>query len=165
MLHPDIYQKFEARKRQVFQVKGVVQHQTTQHAHGLLGRWALVQADPAQLLQEPTLREEVFGPFAVLSTFSSEAQLGELIGALGGQLTCSVFCAAPEQISLALQNTLSQKAGRVILNGVPTGVSVDLAMHHGGPYPASSDARFTAVGPDSILRFTKEVCWQFHHES
>jgi NADP-dependent aldehyde dehydrogenase len=163
MLHPDIYQKFEARKRQVFQVKGVVQHQTTQHAQGLLGRWALVQADPAQLLQEPTLREEVFGPFAVLSTFSTEAQLGELFGVLGGQLTCSVFCAAPEQISPALQNTISQKAGRVILNGVPTGVSVDLAMHHGGPYPASSDARFSAVGPDSILRFTKEVCWQFHH--
>jgi NADP-dependent aldehyde dehydrogenase len=99
----------------------------------------------------------------VLSTFSTEAQLGELFGVLGGQLTCSVFCAAPEQISPALQNTISQKAGRVILNGVPTGVSVDLAMHHGGPYPASSDARFSAVGPDSILRFTKEVCWQFHH--
>ena len=163
MLHPDIYQKFEARKRQVFQVKGVVQHQTTQHAQGLLGRWTLVQANPTQLLQEPTLREEVFGPFAVLSTFSTEAQLGELFAALGGQLTCSVFCAAPEQISPALQNTINQKAGRVILNGVPTGVSVDLAMHHGGPYPASSDARFSAVGPDSILRFTKEVCWQFHH--
>ena len=163
MLHPDIYQKFEARKRQVFQVKGVVQHQTTQHAQGLLGRWTLVQANPTQLLQEPTLREEVFGPFAVLSTFSTEAQLGELFGVLGGQLTCSVFCAATEQISLALQNIISQKAGRVILNGVPTGVSVDLAMHHGGPYPASSDARFSAVGPDSILRFTKEVCWQFHH--
>ncbi|TAF90964.1 MAG: aldehyde dehydrogenase family protein [Flavobacteriia bacterium] len=163
MLHPDIYQKFEARKRQVFQLKGLVQYQTTQNAQGLLGRWALVQSDLTQLLQEPTLRDEVFGPFAVLCSFSTEAQLGELFEVLGGQLTCSVFSAVPAQISPVLQNTLSQKAGRVILNGVPTGVSVDVAMHHGGPYPASSDVRFSAVGPDSILRFTKEVCWQFHH--
>lgn len=163
MLHPDIYQKFEARKRQVFQVKGMVQHQTTQAASGLLGRWALVQANLAQLLIEPTCLEEVFGPFAVLSAFSTEAQLAELYAQLGGQLTCSVFCADPQRVSLLLQNTLNQKTGRVILNNVPTGVSVDIAMHHGGPYPASSDARFSAVGPDSILRFTKEVCWQFHH--
>ena len=58
---------------------------------------------------------------------------------------------------------MNDKVGRVILNGVPTGVSVVEAMHHGGAYPASSDARFTAVGPDSILRFTKEVSWQFNH--
>jgi NADP-dependent aldehyde dehydrogenase len=58
---------------------------------------------------------------------------------------------------------LQEKAGRIIINGVPTGVSVDHAMQHGGPYPASSDARFSAVGTDSLLRFTKEVCWQLQH--
>jgi NADP-dependent aldehyde dehydrogenase len=163
MLHPDIYQKFEARKRQVFQVKGIVQHQTTQQASGLLGRWALVQSDFAQLLQEATLLEEVFGPFAVLSFFSKTKQLADLFDLLGGQLTCSVFCASPPKIALALQQMLHLKAGRIIVNGVPTGVSIDHAMHHGGPYPASSDARFSAVGTDSILRFTKEVCWQFQH--
>jgi NADP-dependent aldehyde dehydrogenase len=163
MLHPDIYQKFEARKRQVFQVKGIVQHQTTQQASGLLGRWALVQSDFAQLLQEATLLEEVFGPFAVLSFFSKTKQLADLFDLLGGQLTCSVFCASPSKIALALQQMLHLKAGRIIVNGVPTGVSIDHAMHHGGPYPASSDARFSAVGTDSILRFTKEVCWQFQH--
>lgn len=163
MLHPDIYQKFEARKRQFFQLKGMVQQQTTQQASGLLGRWALVQASFSQLLQEPTLLEEVFGPFAVLSAFSSQEQLAKLFDALGGQLTCSVFCTDSKQIVPSFQQMLQNKSGRVILNGVPTGVSVDSAMHHGGPYPASSDVRFTAVGTDSILRFTKEVCWQFHH--
>ena len=163
MLHPDIYQKFEARKRQVLQLKGMVQQQTTQQASGLLGRWALVQSNFAQLLHEPTLLEEVFGPFAVLSAFSTQVQLAELFDVLGGQLTCSVFCTEPRQIGPSLQQMLHHKAGRIILNDVPTGVSVDHAMHHGGPYPASSDARFSAVGTDSILRFTKEVCWQFNH--
>ena len=163
MLHPDIYQKFEARKRQVLQLKGLVQQQTTQQASGLLGRWALVQSNFAQLLHEPTLLEEVFGPFAVLSAFSTQVQLAELFDVLGGQLTCSVFCTEPQQIGPSLQQMLHHKTGRIILNGVPTGVSVDHAMHHGGPYPASSDARFSAVGTDSILRFTKEVCWQFNH--
>ena len=163
MLHPDIYQKFEARKRQVLQLKGRVQQQTTQQASGLLGRWALVQSNFAQLLHEPTLLEEVFGPFAVLSAFSTQGQLAELFDVLGGQLTCSVFCTEPRQIGPSLQQMLHHKAGRIILNDVPTGVSVDHAMHHGGPYPASSDARFSAVGTDSILRFTKEVCWQFNH--
>jgi NADP-dependent aldehyde dehydrogenase len=163
MLHPDIYQKFEARKRQIFQLKGAVQHQTTQQAGGLLGRWALVQTNFTQLLEEPTLLEEVFGPFAVLSAFSTQAQLAELFDQLGGQLTGSVFCADVQHIALSLQQMLHQKTGRIVINGVPTGVSVDHAMQHGGPYPASSDARFSAVGTDSILRFTKEVCWQFNH--
>ncbi|MEY4992585.1 MAG: hypothetical protein RI948_1467 [Bacteroidota bacterium] len=163
MLHPDIYQKFEARKRQVFQLKGIVQHQTTQQANGLLGRWGLVQSIFTQLLQEPTLLEEVFGPFAVLSSFSTQTQLADLFDLLGGQLTCSVFCTDVQHIALPLQQMLQEKAGRIIINGVPTGVSVDHAMQHGGPYPASSDARFSAVGTDSLLRFTKEVCWQLQH--
>lgn len=163
MLHPDIYQKYEARKRQILQLKGVVQHQTTQQASGLLGRWALVQTNFTQLLEEPTLLEEVFGPFAVLSVFSTQAELAKLFDLLGGQLTCSVFCTDAQDIALPLQQLLQEKAGRIVVNGVPTGVSVDHAMQHGGPYPASSDARFSAVGTDSILRFTKEVCWQFHH--
>jgi NADP-dependent aldehyde dehydrogenase len=55
---------------------------------------------------------------------------------------------------------LTQKVGRIILNDVPTGVRVVEAMHHGGPFPASSDVRFTAVGPDSIFRFQKYVSIQ-----
>lgn len=95
--------------------------------------------------------------------FSTQAELAKLFDLLGGQLTCSVFCTDAQDIALPLQQLLQEKAGRIVVNGVPTGVSVDHAMQHGGPYPASSDARFSAVGTDSILRFTKEVCWQFHH--
>ena len=162
MLHPDIYQKFEARKRLVFQIKGVTKHQSSQNAAGILGRWGLAQTNLELLLKEPNLLEEVFGPFAVLCPFENEAQLELLFDQIAGQLTTSVFTKNTASINPTLTHFINEKVGRVILNSVPTGVSVVEAMHHGGAYPASSDARFTAVGPDSILRFTKEVSWQFH---
>jgi NADP-dependent aldehyde dehydrogenase len=163
MLHPDIFQRFEARKRQVFQIKGVTKHQSNQNAIGILGRWGLAQTELALLLQEATLLEEVFGPFAVLCPFENEVQLELLFNQIAGQLTTSIFTKNTAAINPTLSHFIDEKVGRVILNSVPTGVSVVEAMHHGGAYPASSDARFTAVGHDSILRFTKEVSWQYHH--
>ena len=163
MLHPDIFQKFEARKRQVFQIKGITKHQSSQNAIGILGRWGLAKAELELLLKEPSLLEEVFGPFAVLCPFENEAQLELLFEQIAGQLTTSVFTKNAASINPTLTHFINEKVGRVILNSVPTGVSVVEAMHHGGAYPASSDARFTAVGTDSILRFTKEVSWQYHH--
>jgi len=59
-------------------------------------------------------------------------------------------------LDVSLEQVIIENVGRIIINSVPTGVSVAEAMHHGGPYPASSDARFTAVGPDSILRLPKK---------
>jgi NADP-dependent aldehyde dehydrogenase len=55
---------------------------------------------------------------------------------------------------------LSTKAGRLIFNGYPTGVEVGYAMHHGGPYPATTDAKFTSVGAAAIYRFARPVCYQ-----
>ncbi|HEV3222750.1 MAG TPA: aldehyde dehydrogenase (NADP(+)), partial [Puia sp.] len=55
---------------------------------------------------------------------------------------------------------LTGKAGRLIFNGVPTGVEVSYAMVHGGPFPATTDARSTSVGADAIKRFLRPVCFQ-----
>jgi NADP-dependent aldehyde dehydrogenase len=60
---------------------------------------------------------------------------------------------------------LETKAGRVIFNGFPTGVEVSHAMHHGGPYPATADAKFTSVGTAAIYRFLRPVCYQNFPES
>ena len=60
----------------------------------------------------------------------------------------------------AVLDALRRKVGRLIANGVPTGVEVSPAMVHGGPYPAASDARFSAVGATSILRWVRPACWQ-----
>ena len=55
---------------------------------------------------------------------------------------------------------LKDKCGRFVVNGVPTGVEVALSMHHGGPYPATTDSRFTSVGADGIKRFARPICFQ-----
>jgi NADP-dependent aldehyde dehydrogenase len=60
----------------------------------------------------------------------------------------------------ALLAVLTRKAGRLVFNGFPTGVEVCAAMHHGGPYPATTDARFTSVGTAAIARFARPICYQ-----
>jgi NADP-dependent aldehyde dehydrogenase len=60
----------------------------------------------------------------------------------------------------ALLPTLERKAGRLLVNGWPTGVEVCDAMVHGGPFPATSDSRTTSVGTAAILRFLRPVCYQ-----
>src|SRR5437764_14830876 len=80
---------------------------------------------------------------------------------LDGQLTCSLIA---EQNELKgyydLMEIIKGKCGRFIFNGVPTGVEVCLSMQHGGPFPATTDARFTSVGADGIKRFARPVAYQ-----
>ena len=64
-----------------------------------------------------------------------------------------------------LIDLLTQRAGRLLVNGFPTGVEVCHAMVHGGPFPASTDARFTSVGTAAIERFLRPICLQnYPHE-
>jgi NADP-dependent aldehyde dehydrogenase len=162
MLHPDIFAKYEARKRQVFQVKSMKRHESLAPIQGIEARWALAETTLQNLSAAEAAHEEVFGPFAVICSYQELSACTALLQKLGGQLTATVFAADPTAIDPALLFQLQTQVGRLIFNGVPTGVRVLETMHHGGPYPASSDARFSAVGPDSIKRFTKEVCFQQH---
>ena len=112
-------------------------------------------------LANPRLSQEIFGPDTLLVRCPSTEDYSRATSALDGHLTASLF--GNEQdfvVQSALITLLEQKAGRLILNGFPTGVEVSHAMVHGGPYPATSDARFTAVGPNAIYRFARPVCFQ-----
>lgn len=120
----------------------------------------LVEVTAAGFLAEESLRHEVFGPFAVMVRYASADEIPSVLRALGGQLTASVFGATDEIRSSRLLELLPEIAGRVIVNGVPTGVEVGSAMQHGGPWPASSDSRFTAVGSAALLRFVRPVAFQ-----
>jgi len=88
-------------------------------------------------------------------------ELAACAGALDGQLTATLH-GTPADLdrSRALIATLEQKAGRVLMNGFPTGVEVCPAMNHGGPYPATTDVRFTSVGSAAIFRFARPICYQ-----
>ncbi|WP_341502568.1 aldehyde dehydrogenase (NADP(+)) [Gallaecimonas sp. GXIMD4217] len=112
------------------------------------------------LLAEPRLQEETFGPCSLLVR-AEPGRFAELAARLDGQLTAGVFHGQGDQALVAeLLPHLEARAGRVIFNGFPTGVEVAPAMVHGGPWPACSDSRFTAVGTGAIRRFCRPVCYQ-----
>ncbi len=122
----------------------------------------LFQADVSLLLNgDALLQEEVFGPATVAVAVADEAELRRAVHALHGQLTATLI-AEPQDLQrfAALVPVLQRKAGRLLVNGYPTGVEVCDAMVHGGPYPATSDARGTSVGTLAIDRFLRPVCYQ-----
>ncbi len=116
-------------------------------------------ARPAVLRGEPD--EEHFGPAVVVTTYADPADLAIKLARLGGQLTATVH-AEPEELAKLqpLVDQLTRIAGRVLFGGVPTGVSVTWAMHHGGPYPATSDPAHTSVGQTAARRFLRPVTYQ-----
>jgi NADP-dependent aldehyde dehydrogenase len=121
----------------------------------------LMQVDAEDLLAKPELSTEVFGPSALVIRYDSREQLLELAGAIEGQLTATLHGSDADLAEFAdLIAILERKAGRLIVNGFPTGVEVCHAMVHGGPYPATSDSRATSVGTYSIYRFVRPVCYQ-----
>jgi NADP-dependent aldehyde dehydrogenase len=129
-------------------------------ATGCQGAALVVEASARDVLTDETLRHEVFGPFAMLVTVSGNGEVAEILHTLGGQLTASVFANPADTTLPVLLDTLAESAGRVIINGVPTGVEVCSSMQHGGPWPASTDSRFTAVGSAALLRFVRPVSYQ-----
>jgi len=114
-----------------------------------------------EFLSQPALAEEIFGPTTLLVRCKTAQDFLRAAEALDGQLTATI-AATDEELAAQpeLVRILTQKAGRLLFNGFPTGVEVCHAMVHGGPYPATSDARFTSVGSQSIFRFVRPVCFQ-----
>lgn len=115
----------------------------------------------SEYLTNKLLHEEVFGPYALVVRCEDMQQLTEVALSMEGQIT-STLIATNEELEKhsLLVRILMESCGRIIHNGVPTGVEVVNAMHHGGPYPATTDSRFTSVGADAIKRFLRPVCFQ-----
>ena len=112
-------------------------------------------------LQNNLLHEEVFGPYSLLVICKTVDELINCWEAVRGQLTTSLmgtdkdFETYPSLIEMA-----TTIAGRIVFNNVPTGVEVCPSMVHGGPFPASTDSRFTAVGIHAVKRWVRPVCYQ-----
>ncbi len=121
----------------------------------------LLATDGEAFNRERTLHEEIFGPATLLVKCENADELLELAGSLDGQLTATIHAEqSDEAISGRLLRVLQEKAGRIVWNSYPTGVEVAPSMHHGGPYPATTDSRFTSVGTAAIQRFARPVCYQ-----
>lgn len=112
-------------------------------------------------IQNPDLAEEIFGPFSLLIECDGTAELTQVLEAFRGQLTASVMGTSEDIIQFRRQIVILQEVvGRLIFNSVPTGVEVGYSMQHGGPFPATTDSRFTSVGVDAIKRFVRPVAFQ-----
>ncbi|MGI8307358.1 aldehyde dehydrogenase (NADP(+)) [Saccharopolyspora hattusasensis] len=113
------------------------------------------------LANRQELLEEVFGPLSIVVTYSSEDEARRAAEAFEGNLTATLHAEDDDtEFAGTLVSRLRKRAGRVLFNGWPTGVAVSPAMQHGGPYPATTDARFTSVGTASIDRFLRPVTYQ-----
>ncbi len=121
----------------------------------------IMMVSAKDVLQYPDYFEELFGPSTIAVLAENFEEINKLIDMMPGQLTATIHAAENDYLSAAsLIDGLTQKAGRLVMNGFPTGVEVCHAMVHGGPYPATTDSRVTSVGTTSIYRFTRPVCYQ-----
>lgn len=121
----------------------------------------LYQTDAATFLATPELQEEVFGPLGLVVRTSDPDQMIQVARGFVGQLTATLHMDAADTADAeTLMPILERKAGRILVNGFPTGVEVSDTMVHGGPYPASTNFGATSVGTLSIRRFLRPVCYQ-----
>lgn len=127
---------------------------------GLHAQAHLVELPLDDVLAEPTLREEVFGPAGVVIRCAPD-RFPELLQAVGGSLTVTIHATTSDRAAAAgLNEQAARFAGRVLWDSWPTGVAVTRAMHHGGPWPATSAPAYTSVGVLGIRRFQRPVVFQ-----
>lgn len=162
MLHAGIAGSFRSKRGEVLQADGVSMiAESGFRAEEGESIPALAEVPASVFLQNPLLHQEVFGPFSLLVVCRNAEEMLQVALSLPGQLTSTLIATGEEvKQNNQLVAALQELCGRLVLNGVPTGVEVALAMHHGGPYPATTDSRFTAVGADGIKRFARPVCYQ-----
>jgi len=162
MLHPNIHTAYSRNASEVMEEQAtqlVAAYQGDLHANQ--ARATVVTVSGADFLANKSLHREVFGPFSMVVRCADQPELLKVIGSLEGQLTGTIMAEEADYSSMgSLVETLQNRVGRIIFNGVPTGVEVCDAMTHGGPYPASSDSRFTAVGNQSIKRWVRPFSYQ-----
>jgi NADP-dependent aldehyde dehydrogenase len=162
MLHDGIKRNFLSKLKKLSSVDGVeLCDRPRPLLDGCLVSAELLRTDAKTLLGNPAIAEEVFGPSAIVVACDSRGEMLDVAESLQGQLTASVHGTNRELNQFRdLLVLLERKAGRLIMNGFPTGVEVCAAMHHGGPYPATTDSRSTSVGTDAMKRFLRPVCYQ-----
>lgn len=161
MLHSGIKSAYKRNKELLLGEKGVEILTSFDDGDDNKAGGTIVKVKADQFLKNDNLQTEVFGPFTMLVNCRDNDQLNEVIKKLHGQLTISLL-AEPEDFSDLKKSVqlLQHKAGRIIFNEMPTGVEVSPAMTHGGPYPASTDSRFTSVGIPAIKRWLRPVSFQ-----
>ena len=165
MLYPGLLSALTDRLADLTRLRGVERltpEDTAGSSSEALARTGVVvSTDAATFLRTPQLQEEYFGPVSIVVRTSSAGEMIEVAEQLSGNLTATIHAETSEyDWAAALANAVSEKVGRVVWNGYPTGVSVTAAMQHGGPYPASTSAAHSSIGVTAIRRFLRPVAYQ-----
>lgn len=159
MLTPQIGESYRCGVNRLAETPGVKQESA--EVPGMAGMPAFFSVAAPDFLANPELAEEVFGPCGLAIRCKSSDEMLRVAHSLGGQLTATVHATEAElEEHKSLVTLLTERVGRLLFAGFPTGLEVCPSTHHGGPYPASTDVRFSSVGTSAILRFARPLCWQ-----
>lgn len=162
MLHPGIFKSYVEKRGTALGQEGVETIAVSATDPQLNeGAPTIASTTGEAFLNNPVLHQEVFGPFSMVVRCKDATEMLEVTKHLEGQLTATLMATANDiNYHPELIEEIKNICGRFILNNVPTGVEVCLSMQHGGPFPASTDSRFTSVGADGIKRFARPVAFQ-----
>jgi len=162
MLHTGIVKAYKEKKGEALLQEEVhLVAESEQAPSEVQGLPTIATATGAAFLSNPVLHQEVFGPYSIVIRCKDMEEMVTVAKKLEGQLTATLMATdsditGNDELVEAIKNI----CGRFIINSVPTGVEVCLSMHHGGPFPASTDGRYTSVGADAIKRFVRPIAFQ-----
>ncbi|PWT70847.1 MAG: aldehyde dehydrogenase (NADP(+)) [Bacteroidetes bacterium] len=162
MLHPGISKAYIDKRKVALEQSGVETIAVSEsEPKENQGTPTISSASGQAFLNNPVLHQEVFGPYSLVIRCKDIQEMQSVTEHTEGQLTCTLMATENDILeNESLVDAVRNICGRLILNGVPTGVEVCLSMQHGGPFPASTDSRYTSVGADGIRRFARPLCYQ-----
>ncbi len=162
MLHPGIATAYHEKKNKALGQEGIKLEAIAETTPGENQGESTLASVPARVfLANPVLHQEVFGPYSLVIRCADGNEMLEVARNLEGQLTSTMMATENDVLTHSdLAEAVKNICGRFILNGVPTGVEVCLSMQHGGPFPATTDSRYTSVGADGIKRFARPIAYQ-----
>lgn len=162
MLHAGIQKAYATGLDHILQKQDVsIVGQAATEAVDIQGYPTVVKTDANSFLTNEYLQEELFGPYSLIVEVENATELEKILATLGGQLTTTLMATESDLENYAsIIDVQISLAGRVIINDVPTGVEVCASMVHGGPYPATTDGRYTSVGTTAIKRWVRPICYQ-----
>jgi NADP-dependent aldehyde dehydrogenase len=162
MLHKGIADAYFTKREDALMQENVhLVAESATAATEMQGQPTIATVDGKTFLANPVLHKEVFGPYSLVVRCRDMKEMVAVAKQLEGQLTATLMATVTDiKENDELVEAAKNICGRFILNAVPTGVEVCASMHHGGPFPATTDARFTSVGADAIKRFARPIAFQ-----
>lgn len=163
MLHPNIKAQYEDSKSAMLKESGHSNvAEFTGDVEANFAKQQVITVDGKTFLENKNFHKEVFGPFSVVVKCKNKEELTTILSHLEGQLTGTILNAEESELHEFSDtiDALAHKVGRLIYNNVPTGVEVCAAMTHGGPFPATSNSKFTSVGLTAVQRWVRPISYQ-----